>query len=71
MKTKFLPKTWWGWILWLMLVGIVGLLVVRSLFLWLYPTAPGYADRCVWDGCPPGDPPWTKMPTPLKRFLDD
>lgn len=72
MKTKCLPKTWWGWILWLMLVGLVGLLVVRSLFLWLYPTAPGYLDACMYDNGPCEEgAPWKSMPRPLKRLLDD
>jgi|LakMenEpi03Aug12_release.lakeMendotaPanAssembly.Ray.scaffolds.fasta_scaffold190890_3 hypothetical protein len=58
MKTKFLPKTWWGWIFWLMLVGIVGLLAVRSLLLWLSPDAPGYLDMCMYDNGPcEGAPP--------------
>lgn len=52
MKTKFLPKTWWGWIFWLMLVGIVGLLAVRSLLLWLSPDVPGYLDMCRYDNGP-------------------
>jgi hypothetical protein len=54
-----------------MIVSIVGLITVRALLPWLYPTAPAYLDSCVYDNGPCEDgAPWKSIPVPFKRLLD-